>query len=285
MARTFQEKLRDAEVRSDSPLCVGLDPRSDRLPSACRRAAKPFLAFCQQVVDATADLVCAFKPQYACFAATGAFDELRTLIAYIHENHPGVPVILDAKRGDIGDVSALYAKEVFEVLDADAATVNPYLGWDAVEPFTRVPGRGAIVLCHTSNPGSPWLQEFPEAAPVYLRVAERVAKEDKGNLALVVGATFPAQLAAVRAKAADVPFLVPGVGAQSGDLEAVFANGLTADGTGLVVSASRSVIFAGEGERWTDGVTAAAMTLRDDMRRARDASVASRRDSTEAAAR
>ena len=187
MARTFQEKLRDAQDRSDSALCVGLDPRSDRLPSACRRAAEPFLAFCRQVVDATADLVCAFKPQYACFAATGAFDELRTLIAYIHENHPDVPVILDAKRGDIGDVSALYAKEVFEVLDADAATVNPYLGWDAVEPFARVPERGAIVLCHTSNPGSPWLQEFPEAAPLYLRVAERVAKEDAGNLALVVG--------------------------------------------------------------------------------------------------
>ena len=274
MARTFQEKLRDAEARSDSALCVGLDPRADRLPSTCRGAAKPFFAFCREVVDATANLVCAFKPQYACFGATGAFDELRTLIAYIHENHPGVPVILDAKRGDIGDVSALYAKEVFEVLDADAATVNPYLGWDAVEPFTSVPGRGAIVLCHTSNPGSPWLQEFPEAAPVYLRVAERVAKEDTGNLALVVGATFPEQLAAVRAKAPGVPFLVPGVGAQSGDLEAVFANGLAADGSGLVVSASRSVIFAGDGDGWTDGVIAAATTLRDDMRRARDSALA-----------
>ena len=254
----------------------GLDPRTDRLPSACRGAAKPFLAFCRQVVDATADLVSAFKPQYACFAATGAFDELRTLIAYIHDNHPGVPVILDAKRGDIGDTSALYAKELFEVFDADAATVSPYLGWDAVVPYTRVPGRGAIVLCHTSNPGSPWLQEFPEGAPLYLRVAERVAKEDNGNLALVVGATFPEQLAAVRAKAPDVPFLVPGVGAQSGDLEAVFANGLAADGTGLVVSASRSVIFAGDGESWTDGVTAAATVLRDDMRRARDAALNAR---------
>ena len=273
MARTFQDKLREAQDRSDSALCVGLDPRGDRLPSACRREAQPFFAFCRQIVDATADVVCAFKPQYACFAARGAFDELRALIAYIHEHHAGVPVILDAKRGDIGDTSALYAKELFEVFDADAATVNPYLGWDAVEPFTSLPGRGAIVLCHTSNPGSPWLQEFPEAAPVYLRVAERVAKEDKGNLALVVGATFPAQLAAVRAKAPGVPFLVPGIGAQSGDVEGVFANGLAVDGTGLVVSASRSVIFAGEGDRWTDGVTAAATSLRDDMRRARDAAL------------
>ena len=276
MARTFQERLRDAWARADSALCVGLDPREDRLPTACRRAAKPFLQFCRQVVDATADLVCAFKPQYACFAATGAFDELRTLVGYIHENHPGVPVILDAKRGDIGDTSELYAKELFEVFDVDAATVNPYLGWDAVEPYTRVPGRGAIVLCHTSNAGSPWLQEYPETAPVFLRVAERVAREDTGNLMLVVGATFPEQLAQVRARAPNVPFLVPGVGAQSGDLEAVFASGLAADGTGLVVSASRSVIFAGQGDDWTDGVTAAAATLRDDMRRARDAALAVR---------
>lgn len=276
MARTFHDKLRDAWAASDSALCVGLDPREDRLPSPCRRAAKPFLQFCQEVVDATADLVCAFKPQYGCFAATGAFDELRAVVAYIHTNHPGVPVLLDAKRGDIGDVSELYAKEVFEVFDADAATVSPYLGWDAVEPYTRVAGRGVIVLCHTSNAGSPWLQEYPEAAPVFLRVAERVAKEDTGDLMLVVGATFPDQLAQVRARAPNVPLLVPGVGAQSGDLEAVFANGLAADGTGLVVSVSRSVIFAGQGDDWTDGVTAAARVLRDDMRRARDAALAAR---------
>ena len=276
MARTFQDKLAAAWTRSDSALCVGLDPRADRLPTAFRRAEQPFLAFCRQVVDATAEVVCAFKPQYACFAATGAFDELRALVAYIHETHPGVPVILDAKRGDIGDVAALYAKELFEVFGADAATVNAYLGWDAVEPYRRVPGRGVVVLCHTSNPGSPWLQEYPARAPVFLRVAERVAKEDAGDLMLVVGATFPEQLAAVRAKAPSVPFLVPGIGAQSGDVDAVFANGVAADGKGLVVSASRSVIFAGEGDRWTDGVTAAATALRDDMRRARDAALGSR---------
>ena len=270
MAGTFQESLRRSWARSDSALCVGLDPRLDRLPDACRRSAEPFLTFCRDIVDATADLVCAFKPQYACFAATGAFEELRSLIAYIHESHPGIPVILDAKRGDIGDTAALYAKELFDVFAADAATVNPYLGWDAVEPYTHVAGRGVIVLCHTSNPGSPWLQEFPEATPVYLRVAERVAKEDRGDLMLVVGATFPEQLAAVRAKAPAVPLLVPGVGAQSGDLAAVFANGMDADGRGLVVNASRSVIFAGAGDAWLDAAVDAATALRDDMRRARD---------------
>ena len=277
MAPNFQERLREAWARSDSALCVGLDPQMDRLPRDCQRAEQPFLTFCRQVVDATADLVCAFKPQYACFGAVGAFDELRALVAYIHERHPGIPVILDAKRGDVGHVAALYAKELFEVFDVDAATVNPYLGWDAVAPYTGDPERGAIVLCHTSNPGSPWLQEFPEDAPVYLRVAERVAREDRGNLMLVVGATFPEQLAAVRAKAPTVPFLVPGVGAQSGDLAAVFANGVDADGRGLVVNSSRGVIFAGGREAgWLEGVVTAATALRDDMRRVRDAALGTR---------
>ena len=274
MVGTFQDWLRQSWARSDSALCVGLDPRMDRLPDACRRSTVPLLTFCRDIVDATAHLVCAFKPQYACFAAVGAFEELRSLIAYIHGNHPGIPVILDVKRGDIGDTAALYAKELFDVFGADAATVNPYLGWDAVVPYTQVAGRGVIVLCHTSNPGSPWLQEFPEATPVYLRVAETVAREDRGNLMLVVGATFPEQLAAVRAKAPTVPFLVPGVGAQSGDLAAVFANGMDAEGRGLVVNASRSVIFAGAGDDWVDAATHAATALRDDMRRARDAALA-----------
>ena len=234
------------------------------------------MTFCQRIVDTTADAVCAFKPQYACFAARGAFEELRSLIGYIHANHPDIPVILDAKRGDIGDTAELYAEELFGVFDADAATVNPYLGWDAVAPYTRDKGRGVVVLCHTSNPDSAWLQEYPDDMPVYLRVAERVATEDEGNLMLVVGATFPAQLAAVRAKAPDVPFLVPGVGAQGGDVDAVFANGLDADGGGLVVSASRSVIFAGAGDGWAASVARAARKLRDDMRRARDAALARR---------
>lgn len=273
MAPNFQQKLRAAWARSDSALCVGLDPQMDRLPGDCQRAEQPFLTFCRQVVDATADLVCAFKPQYACFGAVGAFDELRALVAYIHERHPGIPVILDAKRGDVGHVAALYARELFDVFGVDAATVNPYLGWDAVGPYTGDPERGVIVLCHTSNPGSPWLQEYPESAPVYLRVAERVASEDRGNLMLVVGATFPAQLAEVRRVAPSVPFLVPGVGAQSGDLAAVFANGVDANGAGLVVNASRSVIFAGDGAGWVDGVATAATELRDDMRRARDSAV------------
>ena len=274
MALSFQDRLRAAEARSDSALCVGLDPQMERLPPDCQRAEQPFLDFCRQVVDATAHLVCAFKPQYACFAAAGAFDELQALVAYIHERHPGIPVILDAKRGDVGHVAALYAQELFGFFDVDAATVSPYLGWDAVEPFTGDPERGVIVLCHTSNPGSPWLQEYPENGPTYLRVAERVAREDRGNLMLVVGATFPEQLARVRVAAPSVPFLVPGVGAQSGDLAGVFANGLDADGAGLVVNASRSVIFAGQGERWVDGVASAATMLRDDMRRARGAALA-----------
>ena len=184
-------------------------------------------------------------------------------------------------------MAALYAQELYGFFGADAATVSPYLGWDAVAPYTVDPERGAIVLCHTSNPGSPWLQDHPETSPTYLRIAERVAREDRGNLMLVVGATFPEQLAEVRQAAPSVPFLVPGVGAQSGDLAAVFANGLDAEGAGLVVNASRSVIFAGSGDGWLGGVESAAIALRDDMRRARDVALAAkiRGDDADRAAR
>lgn len=274
MDSTFHERLRYASRRSDSCLCVGLDPRLDRLPEECRRAAQPLLHFCQGIVDATAPFACAFKPQFACYAATGATDELREAIRYIRERHPRIPVILDAKRSDIGDTAELYARELFEFYDVDAATVSPYLGWDTVEPYLAWPGRGVIVLCHTSNPGSPWLQEYPGETPVYLRVAEQAQAADAGNLMLVVGATFPEQLGLVRQRAPGLPFLVPGIGAQGGDLEAVFAHGLDADGGGLLLNASRSVIFASSGEDWREAAAAEAERLRDAMREARDQAVA-----------
>ena len=265
---TFHDQLRAAWRRADSALCVGLDPRLERLPEVCRSSPRPLFDFCRGIVDATADMVCAFKPQFACFAAENAGDELSDLGRYIHASHPGIPVILDAKRGDIGATAALYARELFEVFDADAATVSPYLGWDTVAPYLEWPGRGVAVLCHTSNPGSPWLQEHPPAQPVYLRVAEQAAAHDAGNLMLVVGGTFPEQLATVRACAPRLPLLVPGVGAQGGDAAAIFACGRDADGDGLVVNASRSVIFASDRQDWQPAAAHAARTLRDAMRRA-----------------
>lgn len=275
MPKVFQQQLREASQRADSALCVGLDPRAERLPQPCLGETNPLFAFCRPVVDATADLACAFKPQIACFAGMGAEQDLRLLMQHLREQHPNVPVILDAKRGDIGSSAALYAKEAFEVYGADAVTVNPYLGWDAIEPFTEW-SRGVFVLCHTSNADSAWLQEYPPSEPVYLRVAELVAAKDSGDLGLVVGATFPQQMAAVRERAPTVPFLVPGVGAQGGDVNAVFAHGLDADGGGLVVNASRSILFASEGMDWASGARGAATALRDEMRRARDAALSTR---------
>lgn len=233
----------------------------------------PFFEFGRAIVDATAHLVCAYKPQIACFAAERAEEQLLALMRHIRTQHPDIPVILDAKRGDIGATAALYAQEAFGVYEADAVTVNPYLGWDALEPFAAWRGRGAFVLCHTSNPDAAWLQEHPQDDPAYLRVAALVAQRDRGNLGLVVGATFPQQLGAVRARAATLPLLVPGVGAQGGDVDAVFAHGVDANGAGLVVNAARSILFASAGDDWLQAAADAAAALRDDMRRARDRAV------------
>lgn len=227
--------------------------------------------FCRQIVDATADVVCAFKPQIAYFAAERAEADLEALVAHIHREHPGVPVILDAKRSDIGATAEQYARELFERYDVDAATVNPYLGWDSIAPYAEFTDRGTVILCLTSNPNSAWLQDHPEADPAYLRVADLAVAKDRGNLMLVVGATHPEQLGKVRRRAPRLPFLVPGVGAQGGDVDAVFARGLDEEGAGLVVNASRSIIFAGDGDAFAQAARRAAMQLRDEMRRARDA--------------
>ena len=267
--QTFHDRLRQSWGSSDSALCVGLDPRLDRMP--VRRSDKPVFEFCREIVDATADLVCAFKPQIAYFAAERAEDDLEALVAHIHREHPGIPVILDAKRSDIGATAEQYAREVFERYDVDAATVNPYLGWDSIAPYAGYAGRGTVILCLTSNPDSAWLQDYPKDDPAYLRVADMAVAKNRGNLMLVVGATHPEQLGKVRARAPRLPFLVPGVGAQGGDVDAVFAQGLDGDGAGLVVNASRSIIFAGDGDAFAKAARNAAIQLRDKMRRARDA--------------
>lgn len=255
---------------------MGLDPRLDRLPVRLQGAGEPLFAFCRQIVEATADLVCAFKPQFAYFAAERAERELEALIAHIHSEHPGIPVILDAKRGDIGSTARQYARELFERYDADAATVNPYLGWDSIAPYVEYPGRGTAVLCLTSNPDSAWLQDYPEKAPAYLRVADMAVANDRGNLVLVVGATHPEQLGKVRERAPKLPFLVPGVGTQGGDVRTAFAYGLDEEGAGLVVNASRSILFAGDGAGFAAAARNAAIRLRDEMRSARDAATSRR---------
>ncbi|WP_395684259.1 orotidine-5'-phosphate decarboxylase [Dokdonella sp.] len=263
---TFVQSLQAAWRRNDSLVCVGLDPEPAKFPQCFAGDPDAVFGFCRAIVDATADLVCAFKPQIAHFAALGAEDALRRLIAHIHAAHPGVPVILDAKRGDIGSTAQNYVIEAFDRYGADAVTVNPYLGRDSLQPFLDRADKGVIVLCRTSNAGAGDLQDLVvEGRPLYQHVAAKVANEwnANGNCVLVVGATWPQQLRDVRTLVGDVPFLVPGVGAQGGDVEAVVKNGCTSDGTGLLVSSSRAILYASGGDDFADAARNAARVLRD----------------------
>ncbi|MBN8712924.1 MAG: orotidine-5'-phosphate decarboxylase [Xanthomonadales bacterium] len=269
----FMQSLQQAWARNDSLVCVGLDPEPAKFPAHLRDAPDAVFAFCSAIVDATADLVCAFKPQFAHFAALRAEDALERLIAYIHDRHPGVPVILDAKRGDIGSTAQHYVHEAFERYRADAVTVNPYLGRDAVQPFLDHADKGVIILCHTSNPGAGDLQDLPVAEPggaprpLYQHLAARIARDwnARGNCVLVVGATWPEQLGQVRAIVGQMPLLVPGVGAQGGDVEAVVRQGQTADGDGLMVSSSRAILYAGHDADFAQAARAAARQLRESI--------------------
>ena len=226
----FYEWLADAARRNDSLLCVGLDPRVEQLTPG-----DDLFSFNQRIVDATQDLVCAYKPNFAFYEVAGpaGLEALRRTIDYAHRQ-ANVPVILDAKRGDIGSTAAAYARSAFEVWGADAVTVNPYLGRDSVAPFTAHPDRGVLLLCHTSNPGATDLQTLPcPDRPLYEVVAEKGAAWGTG---LVVGATYPEALARVRALAPEAWILLPGIGAQGGDLEAALGSGLRDDGLGLIIN-------------------------------------------------
>ena len=245
----FHEKLQTAWSVSNSRLCVGLDPFIEKIPARFLSQPRPVLAFNRWIIDQVGDLVCAFKPQHAHHAALAAEADLAETIAYIRARHPHVLTLLDAKRGDIGSTADLYAREAFDRYDADAVTVNPYMGDDSVLPFLNRPDRGAIVLCRTSNPDAGRIQNLPSGnEPLFAAIAGRAQTvwNAHGNVMLVVGATAPEDMKIVRAAAPTLPFLVPGIGEQGGSIEAVLASGKTADGQGLVVSASRSVLYAGD---------------------------------------
>jgi orotidine-5'-phosphate decarboxylase len=269
----FVEQLLEAEARHASRLCVGLDPDPDRLPHDMRGDASRLFDFCARIVEATADLVIAFKPQIAYFAAQRAEDQLERLIGRIRELAPRVPVILDAKRGDIGSTAEQYAREAFERYDADAVTLSPFMGFDSVEPYLRYPGRGAFLLCRTSNPGGDDLQaqRLESGEAVYERVARLAqgAWNRNGQLGLVVGATYPAELARVRERAPTLPLLVPGVGAQGGDAAATLRAGWRTEGgrtTGpIVVNSSRAILYAGAGADFADRARAAAQAARAEL--------------------
>ncbi|MEX2627482.1 MAG: orotidine-5'-phosphate decarboxylase [Ilumatobacteraceae bacterium] len=264
MSTGFHARLTAAHERSGSLLCVGLDPDPARFPDVLDGAPDAIERFCTEIVDATADLVCAFKPQIAHFAAVRAEDQLERICEHIRRSHPHVALVLDAKRGDIGSTAEFYAREAYERYGADAVTVNPYLGTDAVEPFLE--HGGVIALCRTSNPGASELQDLPiDGRPLYLHVAEMVADRwsRHGDCGLVVSATSPTELAAVRAVAPDLPILLPGVGAQGGDLDASVRAGADARGRNLLVSSSRQILYASPGDDFAAAARAAATRTRD----------------------
>ena len=264
---TFVESLQAAWRSADSMLCVGLDPDPARLPAHLAGRPGAVLEFCREVVDATAQFACAFKPQIAYFAAARAEDQLEELVGHIRRAHPGKPVILDAKRGDIGATAEQYAREAFERYRADAVTVNPYMGFDSLEPWLAWRDRGVILLCRTSNPGGSDLQALDVGGE---RLFERVARlaagpwNTSGQLGLVVGATFPDELARVRAIAGDLPLLVPGIGAQGGDIEAT----VRAGGRRMIVNSSRGSRYASGGEDFAVAAAAVARATRDALREA-----------------
>jgi orotidine-5'-phosphate decarboxylase len=263
---TFIDQLNAAWQKNNSLLCVGLDPDPAKFPAQFQGRDQGIFEFCAAIVDATADLVCAFKPQIAYFAAHSAEDQLQALIEHIHTRHPGIPVILDAKRGDIGSTAEQYAIEAFERFKADAVTVNPYMGRDSVEPWLAYPDKGVILLCRTSNPGGSDLQFLDVGGEkLYERVARLAANDwnSSGQIGLVVGATFPAEIARVRALVGDAPLLVPGIGAQGGDIEATVKAGRTADGSGLMINSSRAILYAGKDENFAAAARQVALQTRD----------------------
>ncbi|HEX5502520.1 MAG TPA: orotidine-5'-phosphate decarboxylase [Thermomicrobiales bacterium] len=272
IAQHSLSRFREAAERNDSLLCVGLDPDVARFPAALRARcaddpAGAIVAFNRAIVEATADLVCAYKPNLGFYAAFGpaglvALAETRRLIP------PAIPALLDAKVNDIGHTAAAYATGYFDAFGFDAVTANPYLGEDALQPFLERRDRGVFVLCRTSNPGSGDLQGLAvagdEGGPLYETVARRIAAwgERYGGCGAVVGATYPRELAAVRAILPDAPILVPGIGAQGGALAETVRAGLDADGFGLAINASRAVTYASAGADFADAARRAAQELR-----------------------
>nr|WP_235584493.1 orotidine-5'-phosphate decarboxylase [Massilia sp. MS-15] len=271
---TFIDQLSAAWTRNDSLLCVGLDPDPARFPAELAGQPDAIVRFCKAIIDATADLACAFKPQIAYFAALGAEAQLEQICAYLRERYPHIPLVLDAKRGDIGATAHQYAREAFERYGADAVTVNPYMGFDSVEPYLEWTDRGVIVLCRTSNAGGSDLQFLDVGGrPLYQHVARLVAEQwnRNGQLALVVGATFPDEIAQVRKLVGDMPLLIPGVGAQGGDVEATVRAGRTAGGTGMMINSSRAILYAAPqaGEDFAAAARRVALETRDAINAAR----------------
>ena len=276
---TFLEQLQGAERQNGSLLCVGLDPEPSKFPASLKGDASKIYDFCAQIVDATADLAISFKPQIAYFAAHRAEDQLEKLMEHMRRNAPHVPVILDAKRGDIGSTAEQYAKEAFERYGADAVTLSPFMGFDSVQPYLQYHGKGAFLLCRTSNPGGDDLQNqrlaSVEGQPLMYEHIAKLAQGPwnlNGQLGLVVGATYPTEIERVRSLAPTLPLLIPGVGAQGGDAVATIkagyrqSNGATTGA--VIVNSSRAILYASSGDDFAQAARKEAMRTRDVLRAA-----------------
>ncbi len=266
---SFMDRVESLILKNRTFLCVGLDPDPQKIPQKYRQATQPLFAFNKMVIDATKDLVCAYKPQIAYYAAHGAEAELLETIRYIQKL--GVPVILDSKRGDIGETAEMYAREAFERYGAEAITVNPYMGTDTLQPYLKFADKGVIVLCKTSNSGSGDIQDLvvgEKGQRLYELIAEKAAGpwNANKNVLLVVGATHLEPLKKIRQLAPEITFLVPGVGAQGGDLKAVLREGLTAKKRGLIINSSRGIIYATGGASDAESVRQAAEKVVHEMR-------------------
>ena len=276
---TFLEQLHGAERQNGSLLCVGLDPEPNKFPAGMKGDASKIYDFCAQIVDATSDLAISFKPQIAYFAAHRAEDQLEKLMAHMRRNAPHVPVILDAKRGDIGATAEQYAIEAFERYGADAVTLSPFMGFDSVQPYLKHHGKGAFLLCRTSNPGGDDLQNqrlaSVEGRPLLYEHIAKLAQGPwnlNGQLGLVVGATYPAEIERVRSLAPTLPLLIPGVGAQGGDAVATIKAGYRqskgATTGAVIVSSSRAILYASSGDDFAQAARQEAIRTRDVLKAA-----------------
>lgn len=271
----FQNMLETSVAQNNSLVCVGLDSEVAKLPAKFRKAKEPQFEFNKAIIDATADLVCAYKPNSAFYEAEGAvgIEQLRKTVEYIHDKYPNIPVILDAKRADIGNTNQGYTQFIFEYLGIDAVTVHPYLGQEAIQPFLDYKDKGIIVLCRTSNDGAGEFQDLEsDGQKLYQKVAHAVRDRwnKNNNCLLVVGATYPEEMKEIRAMMGDnTTFLVPGVGAQGGDVEKMVRAGVNAYGDGIIVNSARGIIFASGGDDFANAARAETEKLRDEINKYR----------------
>lgn len=270
----FEQKLNTIINKNNSLLCVGLDPMMERIPAHIKNQEYPLFAFNKAIIDATYDLVCSFKPNSAFYEQFGAsgIDQLKMTFDYIHEHHPEIVTILDAKRADIGNTNHGYATFAFQYLNADGITLHPYFGGEALKPFIDWEDKGCIIMCRNSNVDSGEFQNMMiDGKELYRYIAEHFSTRwnYNRNILLVVGATYPEELAEVRRIVGDMTMLVPGVGAQGGDVERTMRAGLNSNRAGLIINSSRAIIYAGGDEDFANRAREEAIKLRDELNRYR----------------